>query len=108
MADAEQFDQFLAKKFAQVKRYGLEGNEAMLPLLDALLGAAARHASTHVVVGMPHRGRLNLLTGLLKYPLPALFHKMKGGSELPPGVRGTGDVLSHLGTSTDSQSVQCV
>jgi probable 2-oxoglutarate dehydrogenase E1 component DHKTD1 len=100
MNDSEMFDQFLAKKFAQVKRYGLEGNEAMMPLLDALFNASARHGSTHVVVGMPHRGRLNFLTGLLKYPLPALFYKMKGASEIPAGIRGTGDVLSHLGKLT--------
>lgn len=45
---------------------------------------------------MPHRGRLNLLTGLLGYPLEALFHKLSGESELPPAFSGTADVLSHL------------
>lgn len=48
------------------------------------------------MVGMPHRGRLNLLTDLLQYPPQALFHKLKGNSELPPGTVGSGDVLSHL------------
>lgn len=49
-----------------------------------------------IVVGMPHRGRLNLLTDLLQYPAEALFHKLKGNSELPPGTVGSGDVLSHI------------
>lgn len=46
---------------------------------------------------MPHRGRLNLLTGLLEYPSRALFHKIKGGSEVPEDLGATGDVISHLG-----------
>lgn len=46
---------------------------------------------------MPHRGRLNLLTDLLQYPASALFHKIKGGCELPEGLGAEGDVLSHLG-----------
>lgn len=50
---------------------------------------------------MPHRGRLNLLTDLLQYPPSALFHKIKGGSELPEGLCAEGDVLSHLGMASD-------
>jgi probable 2-oxoglutarate dehydrogenase E1 component DHKTD1 len=53
----------------------------------------------NIVVGMPHRGRLNLLTDLLQYPPQALFHKLKGNSELPPNTVGSGDVLSHLANS---------
>lgn len=50
------------------------------------------------MLGMPHRGRLNLLTDLLQYPSDALFSKIKGNSEIPEGIPGTGDVLSHIGT----------
>jgi probable 2-oxoglutarate dehydrogenase E1 component DHKTD1 len=50
----------------------------------------------HVLIGMPHRGRLNLLTDLLKYPPRALFHKIKGNSEFPDWLGATGDVISHL------------
>ena len=49
-----------------------------------------------VIIGMPHRGRLNLLTGLLEYPPVAMFRKMKGLPEFPPEQKGAGDVLSHL------------
>ena len=52
-----------------------------------------------VVIAMPHRGRLNLLTGLLKFPPVAMFRKMKGLPEFPPEQKGAGDVLSHLSKS---------
>lgn len=51
----------------------------------------------HILIGMPHRGRLNLLTDLLKFHPRALFHKIKGNSELPEWLGATGDVISHLG-----------
>lgn len=127
LARSEVLDTFLQSKFPNLKRYGLEGGESMLPALDALIGEAAQgvytfHGSalavnililagmTHIILAMPHRGRLNLLTGLLGYDLAALFHKIKGGAEvLVEGEQISGDVLSHLGvldfhvkiTSTD-------
>merc|ERR1719232_194526 len=54
-----------------------------------------------VIIGMPHRGRLNLLTGMLKFPPVAMFRKMKGLPEFPPQQKGAGDVLSHLTSSID-------
>ena len=57
----------------------------------------------HIIVGMPHRGRLNLLTGLLEFPPSALFHKIKGGSEIPEDYAAAGDVISHLSTSSGSE-----
>lgn len=86
----------MAKRYGQVKRYGLEGAETMLVAIDTIFRSMASHHA-HVVIGMPHRGRLNLLTGLLGFPAEAIFHKMLGESELSPSVvGGTGDVLSHL------------
>jgi len=93
---SEVFDKFMAKRFPQVKRYGLEGAEAMMPAVDALFQAANADGVHDIVLGMPHRGRLNLLTDVLKYDPTALFHKVKGNSELPEGAHGTGDVISHL------------
>jgi 2-oxoglutarate dehydrogenase complex dehydrogenase (E1) component-like enzyme len=52
----------------------------------------------HIVLAMPHRGRLNLLTGLLQLPPASLFHKIKGGYEIPEELGAVGDVISHLGT----------
>ncbi|GBE88887.1 2-oxoglutarate dehydrogenase, mitochondrial [Sparassis crispa] len=96
LAKSEIFDQFLQLKFPNLKRYGLEGGESMLPALDALFGAAARSGVENIVLSMPHRGRLNLLTGLLEFSPAALFHKIKGGSEIPEELGASGDVISHL------------
>lgn len=99
MTRSEVFDQFLQLKFPNLKRYGLEGGESMLPALDTLFSVASRAGVEHVVLAMPHRGRLNLLTDLLEFPPAALFHKIKGGSELPEELGYSGDVISHLGMS---------
>ncbi|KIJ14628.1 hypothetical protein PAXINDRAFT_12464 [Paxillus involutus ATCC 200175] len=97
LARSEVFDTFLQAKFPNLKRYGLEGAESMLPALDALFGAAARSDTTHIILAMPHRGRLNLLAGLLGYDPAALFHKIKGGAEVEVEDEvASGDVLSHL------------
>ncbi|XP_022787168.1 probable 2-oxoglutarate dehydrogenase E1 component DHKTD1, mitochondrial [Stylophora pistillata] len=98
---SEAFDNFLAKKFPTVKRYGAEGAESMIAFFDELFLRSSNSKIQELVLGIPHRGRLNLLTGLLKYPTAQLFHKIKGNSELPPGAQGIGDVLSHLNTSVD-------
>eukprot|EP01116_Phalansterium_solitarium_P002820 TRINITY_DN130_c0_g2_i1.p1 TRINITY_DN130_c0_g2~~TRINITY_DN130_c0_g2_i1.p1 ORF type:complete len:940 (+),score=374.31 TRINITY_DN130_c0_g2_i1:92-2911(+) len=101
MAEAEAFDHFMQKKFATTKRYALEGCEAMIPAIDAVFSVGAALGVEDVVIGMPHRGRLNLLAGLLKYDPGRIFWKVNGNSELPEGVQGIGDVMSHIGTSVD-------
>ncbi|KAJ7367025.1 dehydrogenase E1 and transketolase domain-containing protein 1 [Mycena albidolilacea] len=96
LAKSEVFDNFLQLKFPNLKRYGLEGGESMLPALDSLFSAAAKAGVSTIVLGMPHRGRLNLLTDLLEYSPTSLFHKIKGGAEIPEDLGAEGDVLSHL------------
>ncbi|KAF9479328.1 dehydrogenase E1 and transketolase domain-containing protein 1 [Pholiota conissans] len=96
LARSEVFDNFLQLKFPNLKRYGLEGGESMLPALDSLFAAAAQAGVQHVMLAMPHRGRLNLLTDVLQYSPAALFHKIKGGFEIPEELGAEGDVLSHL------------
>eukprot|EP01133_Synstelium_polycarpum_P003618 gene3618-4146_t len=98
---SEVFDHYMQKKFPTTKRYGLEGNESMMVACDAVFAEAARGGVENVVIGMPHRGRLNLLVQMLKYRGQDLFWKVKGNSELPEGVIGIGDVLSHIGVSSD-------
>lgn len=97
MTRSEVFDQFLQLKFPNLKRYGLEGGESMLPALDMLFSVASAAGIEHVVLAMPHRGRLNLLTDLLQLSPAALFHKVKGESEVPEELGYSGDVISHLG-----------
>ncbi|KAI8331977.1 oxoglutarate dehydrogenase, E1 component [Choanephora cucurbitarum] len=96
LSKSEVFDHFLAKKFPNVKRYGLEGAESMMVALDRLFELSAQQGIQDVVIGMPHRGRLNLLCDLLEYPHAALFHKMKGHPEVPADTFASGDVISHL------------
>ncbi|KAG2386128.1 hypothetical protein C9374_002574 [Naegleria lovaniensis] len=101
MVESEAFDHFMARKFPGVKRYGLEGCESMIYAMDVVMEQLAQDNISDIVLGMPHRGRLNLLTGLLNFPARALFHKVKGGYEFPEELIATGDVLSHLGISTE-------
>ncbi|KAJ6508615.1 Transketolase, pyrimidine binding domain-containing protein [Mycena sanguinolenta] len=96
LARSEVFDNFLQLKFPNLKRYGLEGGESMIPALDSLFSAAAQAGISTIVLGMPHRGRLNLLTDILQYPATALFSKIKGGAEIPEDLGAEGDVISHL------------
>lgn len=99
LSKSEVFDQFMTKRFPQVKRYGLEGAESMLVALDNLFRMSSQANIKDLVLCMPHRGRLNLLTDLLEYSPTALFHKIKGKSEFPDDLAVSGDVLSHLANS---------
>ena len=97
----EAFEKFLATKFVGVKRFGLEGGEAMIPALDAMIAMGASLGLKEVVLGMAHRGRLNMLTNILSKPFTALFAEFQGQAPYPDSVQGSGDVKYHLGTSTD-------
>ncbi|CAL1595005.1 unnamed protein product [Knipowitschia caucasica] len=99
MLESQEFDHFLATKFATVKRYGGEGAESMMGFFYELFHQANHSGVTDIVIGMPHRGRLNLLTGLLKFPPELMFRKMRGLSEFPDTSPAIGDVLSHLTSS---------
>uniref|UniRef100_A0A8C4ILY8 2-oxoadipate dehydrogenase complex component E1 n=1 Tax=Dicentrarchus labrax TaxID=13489 RepID=A0A8C4ILY8_DICLA len=101
MLESEEFDHFLATKFATVKRYGGEGAESMMGFFYELFYQFAHSGVTDIVIGMPHRGRLNLLTGLLKFPPELMFRKMRGLSEFPDTSPAIGDVLSHLTSSVE-------
>lgn len=101
MLESQEFDRFLATKFATVKRYSGEGAESMMGFFHELLKMCSYSGVTDIVLGMPHRGRLNLLTGLLQFPPELMFRKMRGLSEFPETSPATGDVLSHLTASVD-------
>ncbi|KII87937.1 hypothetical protein PLICRDRAFT_92812 [Plicaturopsis crispa FD-325 SS-3] len=98
LARSEVLDTFLQTKCPSLKRYGLEGGESMLPALDGLFCVAAHGGIQNIILAMPHRGRLNLLTdpALLAFPPVALFHKIRGGAEVPRELGVGGDVVSHL------------
>ncbi|KAL0968739.1 hypothetical protein UPYG_G00271080 [Umbra pygmaea] len=101
MLESQEFDHFLASKFSTVKRYGGEGAESMMGVFYEMFRQFAHSGVTEVVMGMPHRGRLNLLTGMLQFPPELMFRKMRGLSEFPGDSPSIGDVLSHLTSSVE-------
>ncbi|QFZ23132.1 multifunctional oxoglutarate decarboxylase/oxoglutarate dehydrogenase thiamine pyrophosphate-binding subunit/dihydrolipoyllysine-residue succinyltransferase subunit [Saccharothrix syringae] len=93
---AEAFETFLQTKYVGQKRFSLEGGETVIPLLDAVLDKAAEHEIDEVVIGMPHRGRLNVLANIVGKPISQIFREFEGN--LDPGqAHGSGDVKYHLG-----------
>lgn len=100
LIEAEQFEKFLGKKFVGTKRFGLDGGEAMIPALEGVIKTGGALGVEEIVIGMAHRGRLNVLTNVMKKPYRAIFHEFHGGSYKPEEVQGSGDVKYHLGTST--------
>ncbi|KAJ8962790.1 hypothetical protein NQ318_001189 [Aromia moschata] len=95
------FDNFLAKKFSSVKRYGGEGAEGMMAFFCELLQLSAQSSIEQIVLAMTHRGRLNLLTGLLNFPPVKIFSKLNGNPDFPAKYQSIGDVVSHCIASTD-------
>ena len=93
---AEAFEKFLATKYVGQKRFGLEGAESAIPILDAILEAAADADLDGTVVGMPHRGRLNVLTNIVGKSYDQLFKEFEGQVD-PDSIQGSGDVKYHLG-----------
>ncbi|MGO8952012.1 MAG: 2-oxoglutarate dehydrogenase E1 component [Rhodomicrobium sp.] len=100
---AESLEKFLDKKYTGTKRFGLEGAEAMVPALEQIIKRGGQLGVKEIVLGMPHRGRLNVLTNVMAKPYRALFHEFKGGSANPEDVEGSGDVKYHLGVSSDRE-----
>jgi len=103
LTEAEGFEQFLDKKYTGTKRFGLEGGEALIPAMEQILKRGAQLGVKEVVLGMPHRGRLNILTNVMHKPFRALFSEFQGNSSNPDDVEGSGDVKYHLGTSADRE-----
>jgi 2-oxoglutarate dehydrogenase E1 component len=95
------YERYLDKKFVGAKRFGLDGAEAAIPALEQILSRAAALGVTDAVLGMAHRGRLNVLSQVLRKPHRAIFNEFQGGSCVPDAVEGSGDVKYHLGASAD-------
>jgi 2-oxoglutarate dehydrogenase E1 component len=99
---AETLERFLHRKFVATKRFGLDGAESAIPALEAILTHAAAHGVEEIVIGMSHRGRLNVLANVMRKPLEAIFAEFHGVPSAPRDL-GSGDVKYHLGTSSDRQ-----
>jgi 2-oxoglutarate dehydrogenase E1 component len=98
---AECFEKFLATKYVGTKRFGLDGCEAVIPALEQILKRGSQLGLEEVVVGMAHRGRLNVLSNFLDKPFRAIISEFLGNPANPEDVAGSGDVKYHMGVSAD-------
>ena len=93
---AEAFETFLQTKYVGQKRFSLEGAESVIPMMDAVIDQCAQHDLDEVVIGMPHRGRLNVLANIVGKPYSQIFSEFEGNLN-PTQAHGSGDVKYHLG-----------
>jgi 2-oxoglutarate dehydrogenase E1 component len=98
---AETFERFADRRYTGTKRFGLEGGESLIPALEQIVKRGGQLGVRELVLGMPHRGRLNVLANFMGKPFTAIFSEFQGNSAKPDDVQGSGDVKYHLGTSAD-------
>ncbi len=103
LIEAEGFEQFLHTKHTGTKRFGLDGAEALIPAMEQILKRGGQLDVKEVVIGMPHRGRLNVLANVMRKPYRAIFAEFLGRPSHPEEAQGSGDVKYHLGTSADRE-----
>ena len=89
----------MAKKWSSEKRFGLEGCEVLIPAMKTIIDTVSAKGVDTVIMGMPHRGRLNVLANVTRKPLEEIFNEFD--SKLDPNDEGSGDVKYHLGTTTE-------
>ena len=98
---AEMFETFLHVKYPGTKRFGLDGGESAIPAIEQIMKRGGQLGLNEIVLGMAHRGRLNVLTNVMGKPFTAVFAEFQGKSSHPDDVLGSGDVKYRLGTSGD-------
>ena len=100
--EAEGFEKYLAKKFVGTKRFGLDGCESLIPAMEQIIKRGGALGCKEVKIGMPHRGRLNILTNVIQKPLKKIFKEFSG--DPGPAIGGaSGDVKYHLGASANRE-----
>lgn len=103
LVEAEGFEQYIDVKYKGTKRFGLDGGEALVPALEQIIKRGGQMGLKEIILGMAHRGRLNVLANVMGKPHRAIFNEFKGGSFKPDEVEGSGDVKYHLGASSDRE-----
>ena len=98
---AETFEEFLGEKFPKTKRFGLEGGEALIPAMEQIIKRGQKLGLREMIIGMAHRGRLNVLASVMKKPMPYIFAEFRGEETRRRPDGGSGDIKYHLGTSAD-------
>ena len=105
LIEAENFEKYIDKKYLGHKRFSIEGSETIIPVLDHLMNDAANDNVEEVVLGMAHRGRLNVLANIIGKPLHAIFSEFEDIIDLE-SAQGSGDVKYHLGASGDYKTLE--
>jgi 2-oxoglutarate dehydrogenase E1 component len=103
LIESEGFEKFCDTRFTGTKRFGLDGAESMIPALEQIIKRGGALGVKDIVLGMAHRGRLNVLAHVMGKPHRAIFNEFRGGSAKPDDVEGSGDVKYHLGASSDRE-----
>ncbi len=103
LIEAVGFEKFLNVKYTGTKRFGLDGSESLVPALEQVIKRGGQLGLQEIVLGMAHRGRLNVLAHVMGKPHRAIFNEFTGGSSSPQDVAGSGDVKYHLGASSDRE-----
>ncbi len=103
MVEAEGFEKFCHVKYSGTKRFGLDGGEALIPAMEQVIKRGGALGVKDIIIGMPHRGRLSVLSNVMGKPYRAIFNEFFGGSYKPDEVQGSGDVKYHLGASSDRE-----
>ncbi|MEY4706533.1 MAG: hypothetical protein RJB58_256 [Pseudomonadota bacterium] len=103
LIEAEGFEKFASNRFVGTKRFGLDGGESTIPALEQIIKRGGQLGVSEIVLGMAHRGRLNVLVNVMGKPYRQLFHEFQGGAANPSDVEGSGDVKYHLGASSDRE-----
>ncbi len=103
VGEAEGLERYLHVKFVGTKRFGLDGGESLIPGIEQILKRGGQLGVKEVMLGMPHRGRLNTLVHVMHKSYTALFSEFQGRSSQPEEMRGSGDVKYHLGASADRE-----
>ena len=103
LIESEGFEKFASVRFLGTKRFGLDGGEATIPALEQIIKRGGQLGVKEIVLGMAHRGRLNVLANVMSKPYRQIFHEFQGGASKPNEVEGSGDVKYHLGASSDRE-----
>jgi 2-oxoglutarate dehydrogenase E1 component len=101
LLEVDGFEEFVQLKYTGMKRFSIQGGDAMVPGLEAILETAAKRGVEEIVIGMPHRGRMNVLTNIMGKPYSELLSIFNGNLDFPESVNSSGDVKYHLGASHD-------
>ncbi|MEK9672283.1 MAG: 2-oxoglutarate dehydrogenase E1 component [Rhodospirillaceae bacterium] len=101
LIETEGFERYLDKKFTGTKRFGLDGGESLVPAMEQIFKRGSQLGIDEIVLGMAHRGRLNVLANVMAKPFQAILNEFQGGASSPDDIGGSGDVKYHLGASAD-------